>query len=87
MMSVFDHQAAKKKVWDKSVNSSCGTVLPEEERQPADHEGAHYDAEGACSLVFRPPAGSLLPHRRACNQRHTSTLHIGTENMEHRMIR
>jgi hypothetical protein len=37
--------------------------------------------------VLCPPAGALLPDRRACNQRHISDFHISTENMEHRMIR
>ena len=74
-----------KEVCDKSVNSCCCTVLPEEERQPADHEGTHYNAEGAGSLVFCPPAGALLSHRRTCNQRHISRLHISTGNMEHRI--
>jgi hypothetical protein len=69
-----------KQVWDESVYSSCDAVLPEEERQPADHEGAHYNAERAGSLVLCPPAGALLPHRRACNQRHNSALHLSAKN-------
>jgi len=54
-------------------------VLPEEEGQPADHEGSHYNAEGAGSLVLCPPADALLLHCRPCNQRHISALNFSTQ--------
>lgn len=42
--------------------------LPEEKGQPAEHEGAHYDAEGAGRFVLGPPALVLLPYGRAWNK-------------------
>jgi hypothetical protein len=49
-------------------NSSSDKGSPKEERKPADHEGAHYDAQCTSCLVLGPPAGTLLSHSGACNK-------------------
>jgi hypothetical protein len=65
--------------WHAFTRNSCEKVSPEEEGKPADHEGAHYDAQCASRLVLRSPACALLPHRGSCNKhifQPVSHLHI-----------